>query len=260
MSNYINKARRRLGRNGKDVGEVYSNNTSAFMESNFHIATTFNVLEVKSNELPDLNQIDSRVIEIERMGSLRELLFRPYQGLVIGAYVGFDEDTWLVIDSWGNKTMTQKAMMQRCNNRINWLNKDGDMNTYMCIASQSPLGSKSNQGKLEIEWNKYDVSLPLGQLYVFMERNKDTSAITLNHRFIFGNNVYEVTGIDDTSMTNPDGYGIIQLTTKVTTRQDGDDFINGIAFNKYEDVEELNSPFTKILAKEEDEDKGGMIW
>lgn len=251
---YINKARRRLGRNGRDVGEVLTNNTVSFIERNFHTSPTFHVLEVDSFEFPNIKTIDSRVIEIERMGSIRQVLFRNYQGLNVGAYVKFDDETWLVTDVWGSKHSNQKALIQKCNNELRWIAEDGNHMKFMCVASQSPLGSKSNQGKLEIEWNKYDVKLPLGQLYVFIERNKFTSKIKIDQRFIFGNNVYQVSGVDDTTLTNKGGFGIIQLTTKVTTRQDKDDFENGVAFNKYGE-ECATTPTVEEL-----KDKGGRIW
>jgi hypothetical protein len=69
MSNHIDKYKRRLGRNGDDVGKVYDNNTIAFIEATFHASPTFRVLEVKSTELTHITEIDARVVEVERMGT-----------------------------------------------------------------------------------------------------------------------------------------------------------------------------------------------
>src|SRR5690606_7997003 len=80
---------------------------------------------------------------------------------------------------------------------------------------------------------KYDVRLPIGQLFVSVEKNDTTEEIGLNHRFIFGRNVYEITGMDDITTVNDEGYGIIQYTAKITTKREEDDFVNNIAHNAY---------------------------
>lgn len=254
MSEHLDKYRRRLSRNGEHVGEAYANNTIAFIEATFHASPTFRVLEVNSTEFPDITEIDARVVEVERMGSLREVLFRPQQGLNIGTYVTFDNDTWIVSDVWGSTATQLKVMVQKCNRKLTWKDKDGEVQAIDCIASQSPLGSKANQGKNDIEWNKMDVRLPLGQLYVYVEKNNITNTLELNQRFIFGSNVYEVYGIDDTTSVDKNGFGIIQLTIKVTTKQDADDFTSGIAFNDYENEGVIENPPT------ENGDEGGLIW
>lgn len=268
MSDFIEKARRRLAVNGENIGEVYENNTSAFIQEMFSDSPTFRVAKVKSYQFPEISEIDLRVINVERMGTLREIMFRPYEGLNTGAYVEFDGNTWLLTDSWGSiETMQQKSLVQKCNHELvwstseNWHKEDSEgnlvldetkINRHICIASQSPLGSKSNQGRLEVQWNKYDVSLPFGQMYIFLEKNDITTSIKINDRFFLGSNVYEVVGFDDNTLVNLDGYGIIQLTTKVTTSQARDDFENSIAFNDAKkDVEPDDN---------DDSDNGGVIW
>lgn len=266
----LDKYRRKLGRRGSNVGEVYANNTIAFIESTFSDSPTFRVLEVNSEEFPDIKTIDARVVEVERMGSLREVLFRPYQGLNIGSYVRFDNETWLIFDQWGDKDSRKYvAMVQKCNRTLKWaisndwkdsrgnidLTKIREVN---CIASQSPLGSKASQGKHEIEWNKFDVSLPQGQLYVFVEKNQLTDTLLMNQRFIFGKNVYEIFGIDDTSFVNKEGNGIIQLMIKLDVKRDADDFPNRIATSN--DVE-TNVPTIPVEEPDTgDTGEGGNPW
>lgn len=266
MNDFLDKARKKLSINGESMGEVYENNTSAFIERAFRDSPTFRMAEVYSAQYPDIEKMEVRVINVERMGFLREILYRPYQGLNVGTYVGFDGDIWILTDSWGSiETMQQKSLAQKCNHTLLWssyenwykTNEFGEkvldeskVNRMFCIASQSPLGSKSNQGKLEIEFNKYDVKLPQGQMYLFLEKNDLTTQISLHHRFILGRNVYEVVGVDDNTLVDIDGYGIIQLTTKVTTIQDRDDFVNGIAFNLIKDN----------VNEDDNEDGGGSIW
>lgn len=242
---FLDNYTRRLRRSGNDVGEVYENNTIAFIDVTFHASPTFRVLGVKSTQFPTITQMDARVVEVERLGSLREVIFRPNQSLDIGTYVTFDDDTWIIFDKFGGTCV--KVLVARCNHTLKWKDKNNNILEVDCVASASDLGSKAKQGDNEIEWNKYDVRLPLGQLFVFVEANSSTRQVQLNHRFIFGSNVYEVVGIDDTTLVNKDGFGIIQLTIKKTTKQDADDFTNRIAYNDYS-IEESSG------------DNGGGLW
>lgn len=256
MGSRHDKYRRRVARNGDNIGKAYASNTIAFKEATFHASPTFRVLEVKSSEFPNVKQMDARVVEVERMGTLREVLFRPFQGLNIGTYVKFDGDTWLAFDKWGNSE-DQKLMVQKCNRTIKWKDRVGVIHEIECIASATPLGSKANQSKMDIEYNQYDVRLPTGQLYAFFEANAETRRIKINQRFIFGSNVYEVFGVDDTTTVDNNGFGIIQLTLKLSTKQDKDDFENRIAYNIYSDC---STETPNEIPVGEEEDNGGRIW
>lgn len=230
MSEYFDRYKNRLRRNGSDVGQAYENNTVALINSTFSASPTFKVIKVISEKNPELTKIDSRVIEVQRMGTLKELLFRPNEQLNIGTYVEFNDKTWIVFDTFGGGT-TAKCMIAECNRTLKWVDKSGVLQEFYCSASATDLGSKSKQSKNELEWNKYDVKLPLGQLFVFVTTNKNTTSIALNTRFIFGSKVYEVTGYDDVTTVDNDGYGVMQLTVKLTTTRDGDDFKNKLAVN-----------------------------
>lgn len=230
---YFDDYKSRLRRNGNNVGEVYKSNTVAFINATFHASPTFRVLGVKSTQFPTITQIDARVIKVDRLGIIREVNFRPNQSLDIGAYVTFDGDTWIIFDKYGDSGSGVKVLVQQCNNTLKWKDKNGNVIEIDCVASASYLGSKSKQGKNNIDWNKLEVNLPLGQLFVFVEANPFTKQVKLNQRFILGNNVYQVVGIDDVTSVNKNGFGIIQLTVEITTRQDADDFTNRIAYNQY---------------------------
>jgi hypothetical protein len=255
--NYFDKYNRRLWRFGKNSGESFHNSTINFINTTFHASPTFRVLKVSSIEFPDINEIDARVIEIERMGTLREVLFRPRQGLNIGTYVEFEDDTWLAYDKWGSlESANLKLLIQKCNRILQWKNLDGSVVKFDCVASATPLGSKSNQGKNDIEWNKYDVRLPIGQLFIFVSRNELTKHIRMNQRFIIGSNVYEVFGIDETTLVDKSGFGVIQFTVKISTKHNKDDFETGIAYDKYEVIE----PVQGITSTGDDDEEGGRIW
>lgn len=253
----LDKYRRRVTRNGVDnVGKAFEENTIAFRESTFHASPTFRVIDVLNTELNTIEKMDARVVEVERMGSLREILFRPRQGLNVGTYVTFDGDTWIIFDKWGSvEAANISVMAQKCNRKIKWYDGSNTLQSFDCVASATPLGSKANQGRNDIEWNKFDVRLPLGQLFVFVELNSATDRIDLNYRFVFGTKVYEVFGVDDTTYIDKDGKGILQLTVKVSTIQHEDDFTNGIAHNNI-DADSANG----LDAPNTDDENGGRLW
>jgi len=187
--------------------------------------------------------MDSRVVEVERMGALREVIFKPNESLGVGTYVKFDGDTWLLFDKYGGTGSTSiKMLAQRCNRSLKWKDESGNILEFECVAGATDLGSKAKQSKNDIYWNKYDVRLPIGQLFVFVELNDTTRHIRLNQRFIFGSNVYEVSGVDDTTGVSRNGFGLMQFTIKLATKRDEDDFVNGIAYNNYKEQPSTEPP------------------
>lgn len=277
--NYLDKYIKRLKRAGNNVGEAYNNNTISFIESTFHASPTYRIMEIESNNpmYSHITQMDGRVVEVERLGTLREIILRPTKNLEVGMYAKIDDEWFLLIDKYGSTAIKMLAI--KINQQLRWYDKDGVLQSFKCVASATDLGSKARQSKNDIEWNKYDVRLPVGQLFVSVEKNSITETIGLNHRFIFGRNVYEVVGIDDITTTNDEGYGIIQFTVRITTKSSQDDFENKVAYNKYlDDGESVNRPYsinedsnkiynsiskigdTKEEEKEDTKGKGGRLW
>lgn len=267
MSDYRDKMRRRMEPRGTNEGESLWSNTTEFANKNFHKSPTFRRMGVQSFEYPDIKEIDARVMKIERMGDIREVLFRPYEGVNIGTYLFFDDEIWLVYDKYGSRGSGKvKVLVERCTEKVRWKDAAGTYHEEYCIASATQLGSKANQGKNMLEWNKYDVRLPLGQLFVFVEKNPTSSQIAMSQRFIFGSNAYEVLGIDDVTSTGVEGFGYIQITVGITPKSDQDDFETKIAFNKYDNpLEEvpadgLMSGLAVINEETEEKDNGGGSW
>lgn len=267
---YLDRYKRRVRRSGEDVGEALTNNTIEFIDSTFHASSTYRVMSVESSKY-DIDEIDGRVVQVERLGSLREIILRPTKSLEVGMYIEIDDEWFLLIDKYGGTGSTSIKMLAiKINESLKWRDEnqynnyiknkdnddyiDNDFHEFKCVASATDLGSKSKQSKNEIEWNKYDVRLPVGQLFVSVEKNKHTEKIDLNDRFIFGRNVYEIVGIDDITLVDDEGYGIIQYTVKITTRRNRDDFINGIAENTY--GEQIDDD----IDSENGEDGGDRLW
>lgn len=231
--NYNRRINGNTGGSGK-LGDAYKNNTDKFINATFDSSPNFRVMEVVSTEFPTITTIDGRVMLVERLGSLREVAFRPNEGLNVGVYVKFDGETWLIVDKWGSRQERMNVLVQKCNSRLKWKDQANITRTLDCIVSAMPVGSKANQGDNDIEWNKYDVRLPTGNMFAFVEANALTRTLFLNQRFIFDKKAYEVYGIDETTYTDKNGYGMIQLTLKKTTiMPEKDDLTYEIAFNSY---------------------------
>lgn len=253
MSNFISRHRNKLLRHGYDVGNVYKNNTEYFVSENFSSSPTFKNALLSSRKYPNKTNIHIRSIGVERLGSLREVLFLPDESVELGAYLNFDEADWIVFDEYGTG-ISPKVMVAKCNRVLKWLDKNGVSHNQLCVASSTDLGSKSKQGKSEIEWNKYDIKLPRNQLFIFTPLNDNTKEIKLNTRFIIGSRVYEVVGVDDTTSVSIDGFGIIQLTIRLTTTRENDDFDNGVAENLYGKDDENN------FIENDMNDGGDRLW
>lgn len=252
MSNYLNNYTKRLGASGNSIHESIMTNTHHYIQSKFKDSPTYRRAEFYHNKLNEeiRGQIDTRVLEIRRMGNIRNLLLRPTESLDIGNILIFENAEWIVFDKYGSETDSFKLTVGRINDKIKWKDADEVIHSVPCISGTSYLGSKSRQNRFDIEYNTYDVRLPTGQLYIFSELNKTTATLELNQRLIFGNKVYEITGIDNVTMVESDGYGVVQYTVKITTAREEDDFENEIAYNQYK-VEDKTK---------EEEDGGGNSW
>lgn len=245
----IRKYRERLQTGGlNNVGDVFERNTVEFTNLKFTDSPTHKYIQLE--DANGITDSEARIIEVERLGSLREAVFRPYTKVTVGTYLIFDNDKWLIFDNYG-AGISPKSIIAVCNRDLNWIDENGDLKSFKCVASSADIGSKSKQSRNEITWNKYDVSLPEGQLFIFVQSNEDTKKIDINQRFILGSKAYEVVGYDDVTSIDREGNGLIQYTVKVTTLQNGDDIDNQIAVNGRIDSD--GNPT-------DDKDKGGRIW
>ena len=202
---YLERYQNRVNADGQSVGESLKNNTLNFIDKKFKDAPTYRLAKVyKNNDFTNYSEIDTRVLEINRMGSLRTILLRPSKNLDIGNTLFFDGNYWLVYDKYGSVEDNVKLTVSKINSNLKWIDANDKVCTVPCVSSSSYLGSKSRVHSNNIDYNMFDVRLPTGQIMVFAEINKETKKIDLNHRFIFGRRVYEVIGIDDVSISPRD--------------------------------------------------------
>lgn len=267
MSSLFEQYTDRVTATGESLRDRYEIDTKNFINKNFADAPTYRRIKVWKQYEP-AEEYDVRVNMIERMGNIRSLLFRPDVNLGVGNMAEFEGRTWLLYDKYGFSGDHIKMTAMRTNYNLKWIDANGVTHADRCYASASDMGSKSKQNRATIEYNKYDVRLPYGQLYIFMETTEHSVAIDLNHRFIINNIPYEVIGLDNTTSVEDD-YGIIQFTIKRVPEHPKDDFELGIAYNSYLVSEqdgivqdETEDDIDKTEADEEDSDNrgGGILW
>lgn len=265
MPSIFEQYTKRVTSHSENLRGRYERDTEQFINENFADSPTYRRIDVY-REGESLGEYEVRVNMIERMGNIRSIMLRPNTDLNVGNMAMFESRTWLLFDKFGYVDSGVKLTAMRTNYNLKWIDPDGLFHSKRCYASSSDIGSKSKQSRATIEFNKYDVRLPFGQLYVFLETTEHTKKIDLNHRFIINDIVYETIGIDNTTHVE-DGYGIIQLTIKRVTKRHEDDFELGIAFNDYlsnekseENKEEAVDEMEKEVESDSSKRKGGRIW
>lgn len=260
MYDTLRKYTERTTSRGKNLKERFERDTDAFIMESFENSPTYREIEVFKQGISQGTK-GVRVNMIERMGNIRSILLKPGDDLQVGNMASFENRDWLLYDKFGYHEVGVKMTAMRVNYKLKWRSKReiNKMHEIKCYASSSDIGSKSKQSRADIEYNKYDVKLPYGQLYVFMEKSDESDEIDLNHRFIVNNIVYEVVGVDNTTHVEGD-YGIIQFTIKRTTKHPKDDFDKGIAYNNYKAEETEEDPEFEEVIIEDSGDRGGRIW
>lgn len=232
---YLELYTKRVMSEGDNVGDALRENTHSFKNKKFKDSTTYRLAKVYTNKGTDIesyDEVDIRVIEIDRQGAIRNILFRPLEERKVGNIIEFDDTLWLAYDIYGSKVDDIKLRVSKINDTLKWIGKDGNINEIPCITSTSYLGSGSKSNDTGLSYNIFDVRVPLGKILMFAELNKLTTEIVVGQRFICGKKVYRVEHVDDISVVDKDYYGVLQFSLKIDLKyNEKDDFKNGIAYN-----------------------------
>lgn len=239
---YLDRYNWRIETDGKTLGDALRNNTHYLKNKNFNHSMTHRNANYYINKDTDL-QIsgtkDIRVIEIDRQGSIRNVLFRIGEELRVGNILEFDDELWLAYDKYGSLEDDIKLRVARINDKLIWQDRNGEIFSIPSISTIATLGSNANSNDGGYFDNAYNVNTPEGQILVFVELNEETKKINLNQRFIIGSKVYKVVYVDDISMVDKDYYGVLKLILRVDLKYNNkDDFENSIAYNDYFEKEE----------------------
>lgn len=214
---FSNGFRKRMSRYGSSESDSIKNSTFEFVNSVFSNAPNYRVVLVNGVEM------DVRVLE-GKMANERRLLLRPEQKIDIGSYIDYDSKKWINFDISGD-LFSPKATIQMCNETMKWKDIDGNIHEYhVCI-------SATRNTKFDITSDRMQIELLQGAIYVYAPYIEDVKTIRSAQRFIFGNNAYEVSGLDDLTLVDSNKNGIIQFTCRIVTFHEDDDIENKIADN-----------------------------
>lgn len=252
---YLDRYNWRLKVDGENLGDSLRNNTHHMKNKKFKDAMTYRLANYyinKGTEKQISGQKDIRVIEIDRQGSIRNILFRVGESLKVGNILEFDDELWLAYDLYGSTVDDIKLRVSRMNDTLKWRDRKGEIHKIPCITSTNTLGSGANSNDGGYLDNAYNVHMPDGKILIFAELNDDTKKIELKQRFIVGSKVYQVVYIDDVTLVDKNYYGVLKFILEVDiTYNDKDDFERSLAYNDLFELQE--SSFEKKENEVEEE-------
>lgn len=128
-----------------------------------------------------------------------------------GSLLSYDDDTWLCMSCFNYHGKYLKGLFQRCNYKLRWQNKDGDIIERWVVSQDA---SSYNSG---VEGNK-TLRYGLDQIMVFIPCDEESVVVPRDKRFMIDCNTefptpYQLTRVDTTSRTvKGTGYCIWLLT------------------------------------------------
>jgi hypothetical protein len=214
--NYFDKYSRRVSAYGGNESETFVELTKNLINQDFADAPSYRVA-IMNNEEIEVRFLDGKDSQN------KFLLFRPDFSCYRGDIIAVDGENWLIWD-FQNETITPKASARLCNMILKWEN-----NTIPCVVTTSVFG---------IDESKQNYIAPTGQINAYVQYNEMTKVVEEDYRFIFGNKVYKVIGVDDIEYVR-NGKGYMNIILEITTKNDKDDFNNGVADNSqfYQDTQ-----------------------
>lgn len=208
-NNYFDLYKRRLELEGKNFGDSMVKNTKNVMESAIQEHPFHKIVEI------DGDDYDSALIRTNE-GNVKQLLLDPSidEDSLIGKFVKFNDETWLIIDYFENEVFPS-VEIKYCNHQLNW--KDGeDEYNYPCVITNT----LSNRE--DVKSSRYGYFLPDDSLIVLTQLNEDTNKIKYFQRFLFDEfRAWRVTAIDNVSQVDKNG-GILQMVIKSVPIKEGE--------------------------------------
>jgi len=216
---YLDKYRKRLEASGIDEIDAYNQATSDFINEQFSNAPSYRKAKLNGVDLDIRVTFDSQATKDSLGSRKRNVLFRPNTNVSSGSILEFDDQKWLLFDVFKDQ-LAPRASAQLCNDNLQWAEKDGTIRSFPCVASSL------NLIRYRIDNNKYGIDSLDNGLFVFVSMNPYTLSIVASQRFIFGNQVFEVSGLDESTFN-----GVIQIILRNSLKTEKDDLAGKIADN-----------------------------
>lgn len=128
--------------------------------------------------------------------------------------------TWILISLDTEYLYNVKGRMLECNNSLRWKDSNGEINCYPCTIEDALTYTN-------FKWGNKGVVEPGGDIVVIVQRNKYTSKIKVNDRFLF-----DETGFRVKQIFNELNPNYMELYMMKSPELEEDDTKNNIAINE----------------------------
>lgn len=207
-------------------------NTIALIKTSFEINPSYNLVYRNFDQSQDYKVWIYEGNDKDKIVGYKYIQSYPYDEVKfsIGDYIDWKYDnvnlsTWLIISLDKQLLYDVKGRMLLCNNTLKWIDTNNNTKTLPCVIEDAMTYRNfkfGNSGVVE----------PGGDIVVLVQKNEDSSKISVNDRFLFNNRAFRVK--QEFNELNPNYLEIYM--SKVSELQ-GDNIVDNIARNN--DVETI---------------------
>ena len=225
--------RARVNAYGGNIAGSYLGSTKSFINSSFANSPSYRLGKLNGTDIDFL--FESGDNKKDQFGE-KIFIFRPDTVVYRGDIIQIDSDNFIAFDINDRTSISPRVTGILCDTVLNWKDASGTTYSYPCVTV--PYRSVRT-----IQSDSYTLNLAEGHMFAVVQMNTDTQTIALKQRFILGNQVYEISGIDDSNYAY-NGKGIIYFTVTVSTKDSrfNDDWVNRIADNSFLYESQIPSP------------------
>lgn len=227
MSNYITSAQELNHINGNTLREQRAHSRATFFAQTDQHALEYEKVKIVSNDSDDLfdtwiysNSSYKEFIESKTM------IVSPFQdttNFFSGQYVFPQRQggTFIITSFDTQYENKPKGRIEDCNQVLRWIDGDARLHEFPCVMTDRLNASDRENNPSSIPIIRF-IDLAKVQL------NNYTRTIQYNDRFIFGNQVFEVTGLNE-YVNDGDNLNLLTITFARDETRETDDFVNKIA-------------------------------
>lgn len=108
----------------------------------------------------------------------------------LGKYYKFDDETWLTINTDTKIGAITTAILQRCNNTLQWYDSNGVLHNWACVFDRGLKSTSFDYGSKGVIEINADTKIKV-------QRNEETDTILINQRFMFDGHTFQVKQINN---------------------------------------------------------------
>lgn len=228
----------------KTPKEQYTNQLQATLDADFRNSSDYYLIDEEVLPLGS-ETYESIYVRINRLinpstgtnveEDFKKILFEEINhGVALGRMFNFGDNYWITLNVSSINSLTQTAMVRRCNNSLRWIDElTGALYEVPCV-----LDYLVNENR-DYATAGSTIVVPSGMLQCIVQLNSKTMTIAPNQRFLFGRTgqwtAFRVEGgginnFNNTQTMDNTSAGYIRLSMVVDfLNEETDDLVNGIA-------------------------------